>query len=307
VIRRLYAPALLASLALAAGCFDSLIESPCSSGYDRVAGQCVSSRPDAGSPDGPDTDAPDPGPICMEGQQACDESCVDPTTDPNHCGVCNHVCQSGICTSGSCAGTLVGHIIAIGHDYQSQHLAMARVLGNSIALGAHTDVGIVRLRGSASSPAYDGTALAIAHSMAQLGRPWHIVPMPRDSSPLVLRSADVLVVEAQTGSGAAAHSEGATWASALDEFLHRGGVAIVLEGAGGVSHRFAHGANLFSVGTPIEITGQPVHIADPTDSITLQVVSPYLAETTSVTFPDAPPGAIATQAGATVVFHTTRN
>jgi hypothetical protein len=54
------------------------------------------------------------------------------------------VCASGVCTDSTCAGSLSGHIISIGHDYRSFHAAIARVLGNSVALGTDFNIGIAR-------------------------------------------------------------------------------------------------------------------------------------------------------------------
>lgn len=302
-----------ALLALPAGCFDSLLGAPCAAGYAMVGGACVAaeappdgSPPDAGDPR-PDADPTPDGTICAAPLEDCGGVCVDTSSSASDCGTCGHVCPSGICAESLCLGALRGHIIAIGHDYQRQHLTMAHVLGNSIALGAHPDVGISRWHGTAVQAAMDGTSLAIGHAMGQLGRPWHSVPLPSVASPYALDSSDVLLIEAQTGSGAAAEAMGASWRGPIDGFLQRGGVVIVLEGAGGVSHRFARGAGLFDVGAPIEATGEQARVADGTDAIALQVVSPYLAEATSVVFPAAPPPAVIEAAsGGTLVFHTTR-
>lgn len=56
-------------------------------------------------PDAVDAPAPTDGPAereaspsaCTGVQIMCNGSCVDPTTDPNHCGGCNTACGSGLC------------------------------------------------------------------------------------------------------------------------------------------------------------------------------------------------------------------
>jgi len=241
-------------------------------------------------------------PVCVLPSKVCGGTCTDVTTDPDDCGSCGHVCASGICTAGVCTGELAGHIVAIGHDYQQRNAAMSRVIGNAAALGSTGDLGIAHLAGTATQVSRDGTAAALASALASMGRMTHAVALPAVGSPLT--GIDVLVIDAQTGDGASAQALGASWQVAIDALLARHGVVIVLEGAGGVSHRFASGAVLFTVATPIDATGSPAFVASAIDAITQQVVSPYLADTTSVVFPGVV-GVIATPSG-TVVMHLTR-
>ncbi|MBS1118609.1 MAG: Tryptophan synthase alpha chain [Deltaproteobacteria bacterium] len=307
---------LVASLMLA-GCFDSLVSNPCASGYQLVGGTCVvhESEPDAdpapdsgpgqdaASSDGGLVDAP-VGLVCTLPEIECSGGCLDVSSDPDNCGACDRVCASGICQAGHCLGTLSGHIIAIGHDYQSHHAAMRTVLGNSIALGAHPDVAVARWHGSSSEASSTGTTLAINLSMASLGRPWHPVALAATPSTTALADADVLVIEAQTGDGVAARASAVPWASAIDGFLQRGGVVVVLEGVSGVSYQVADGAGLFSIAPPVDSTGLVALVSDGSDAIAQQVVSPYLAELSSVVFPGVV-GAIVTPNG-TLAFHQTR-
>lgn len=281
--------------------------------------------PDAVTPDGPITpdvpvtpDAPvstDAGvdattdapltpdaPVCAAPSKVCDGTCTDVTSDPQDCGTCGHVCASGICTAGVCAGELAGHIVAIGHDYQQHNIAMARVLGNAAALASASDLGIAHVRGTATTASRVGTNAALTSSLAAIGRTHHAVVLPAVGSPLT--GIDVLVIDAQTGDGAIAEALGAQWKSAIDELLARHGVVVVVEGVSGVSHRFAAGAGLFSVGTPVDTTGSPAFVAAAGDAVVQQVPSPYLADTTSVVFPSVV-GAIVTPSG-TVVMHLTR-
>ncbi len=265
-------------------------------------------------PDGPLADArvtPDAGvdaplpldaPVCTLPSTICDGVCTDVTSDPQDCGTCGHVCASGICSAGVCVGELVGHIVAIGHDYRQHNVAMARVLGNAAALASASDLGIAHVTGTATIASRTGTNASLASSLAAIGRASHSVALPAVGAPLT--GIDVLVIDAQTGDGAAAEALGVGWKSSIDALLARHGVVIVVEGVAGVSHRLAAGAGLFTIGTPVDTTGAPAFVAAAGDAVVQQVPSPYLADTTSVVFP-AVVGAIVTPSG-TVVMHLTR-
>jgi hypothetical protein len=43
------------------------------------------------------------GATCRAGQTPCSAACVDPTSDPDNCGVCGHGCCGGVCSGGTCA------------------------------------------------------------------------------------------------------------------------------------------------------------------------------------------------------------
>lgn len=309
---------LLLVLALVAGCFDSIVDNPCAPGFELSDGACIAvpdpgeggtiTPPTGGGGGGTTVSPPSDGgvtpPVCTAPEVACDGECVDLQTDPDHCGACDHVCASGICEAAHCVGELSGHIVAIGHDYSSFHAAMARVIGNAVALAPKNNVALARLRGTASEASIAGVTKAITQSMAAMNRPWHSVALPGTPSVTALDGANVLVVDAQLGDGAAAQALGAAWADAIDHLLQRGGVVVVLDGVGGVGYQFAAGANLVTLASaPIDTTNQPALVLDPSDAVAQQVLSPYLAETTSVAFPGEA-GPIGTATGTLVVHHT---
>ena len=301
---------------VATGCFDSLVSDPCTSGFTMSNGSCVldigpdagQGRPDAG-PNGPDA-----GPVadatmadaltCPAPMLACGDVCTDGSSDPNNCGRCGRTCASGICQTGACVGDIVGHVVAIGHDYRSSHAAMARVLANAIALGASPSLHVGYYAGSASEVSADGTRIAATMALAAMGRTHSDLSIDAVTDQ-TLSPLDVLVVDAQTGDGDALDALGTTWAVPLANLLGRGGVVVVLEGVNGTSYRAAHGAGLYDVAAPADATSQQVTVVDGTDAVTQQVASPYLAESTSVSFPGTA-GAIENSGGDGVVFHVAR-
>ena len=80
-------------------------------GDDAVVDNDVPAFPDLPSfpdvPSSPDVVTPpvDNPPTCSAPRALCNGSCVDRSTDPNHCGACNNRCASGSCSGGSCVTT----------------------------------------------------------------------------------------------------------------------------------------------------------------------------------------------------------
>jgi len=298
--------AVLAALALA-GCYDSLVSGECADGYAMSDGTCrVDLGPDAGRPDAGQHDA---GPMadalaCTLPEVACLDGCTDVTGDPNNCGACGRTCSSGICQASACVGGLVGHVVAIGHDYRSRDAAMSRVLGNAIALGNGATVSIGYYIGSSDEATWGGVLGAANDGLVAIGRN-HTDTFPTKIDDASLARLDTLVIYAQTGDGDAVETLATSWAAPLASFFGRGGVVVVLEGLAGTSYRAAHGAGLYDVLAPIDATSQQVTISNATDAVVQHVPSPYLARSTSVAYPGHG-GAVVNAAGDAVVFHVTK-
>ena len=329
---------------LVTGC-SSMIDSPCKTGYQLDGNSCVARtevpdagthHPDAGDPDArvphdgdvdasidaprdgttdgaidaaidggtvadaaidaaPDAppDAPPDAVATVDGPTDGGATCsLDVTSDPDNCGFCGHVCASGLCSASHCSGEPYGHIVAIGHDYAHFHASMARVIGNSVALGLHHDVG-VGLWPESKNTQVQG---AISTGTNAINRPWHQVPISTG-----LADVDVLVID-----GASTEMAGTIWKATLDDFLTHGGVVVVVEGPSRTEHLFASGAGLFTSGEPVDVTNQALTLASPTDTVADNVLAPYLAEATTVSFPGLTPAVVATPDGSTVVFHKVR-
>jgi hypothetical protein len=113
-----------------------------------------------------------------------------------------------------------------------------------------------------------------------------------------------LIVEPQNGSATASYNAGAQLAPALEELFARGGIAIILAGAGTSSHDFAAGAGLYyEVAEPIDVTNHMATVIDADDPVTRGVSSPFQAAATSIAFPNTG-GVIETAEGAIVVHFT---
>jgi hypothetical protein len=302
----------IALVIMLTGCFDSLLGSPCKPGYTTRDGVCVVDHatmpPDSHDPVGPDGPAPpdgggpDSGPLVDAGPDATPDAptcTADTQVDPLNCGVCGHVCASGICAVGLCVGDPRGHVVAIGHDYASANAPMVRVLGNAAALGEHQDLAIARW----STPSAAVTS-ALASGLTMVGRTSHAVAMPTMPSATAFDGIDVILIDPHTADGASEVATGLAWRPAFAAFLLRGGVVIVLEGAGGTNHQLADGADLFHTTTPIVVTGSHLAVVAGADAVAQQVLSPYFAASTTVAFPTLTP-VVSSPSGA-VVFHEAR-
>jgi hypothetical protein len=293
----------------------SIVSDPCAHGYEFVDGHCiVRDRPDAGiggeldggdgggdGGGGGDSGTGDGGTVNPPDGATCS---ADTTSDPDNCGTCGHVCASGICTDSHCIGELPGHVVAIGHDYTTHHSMMARVLANSVGLALPRDVAVAEWRGTATLSASGRVMASLGEGMTNINRPWHKVALPTAPG-TGFAGADVLVVDPQVGDGDTVAAEAAAYAGDVAKLLERNGVVVVLEGAGGTSFRFADAAGLYTMAAPGDATGQPASVVDSSDAVAWHVLSPYMADSSSVAFPAGfGPVVFATSAGPLVVHFT---
>ena len=287
----------VAALGLA-GCYDSLVGGTCADGYVEVGGECTQvsltghgdageldargdsrgsdTKNDGGAPDAVLADAsPDAGsPDAMPDADPC--AGIDLQTDPNDCGYCGHVCASGICSAGVCVGDTGGHIVLVGNDFTVRHAAAMRVVGNAVALGVHRPVTVGFWRGTASVSGAGANKTAVADGAAQLGLSW----TGSDLTQLGGAQVDVIVIDSQLGSAAAAQQAGAAWTDAA-QFVRNGGTVIAFGGENTVTEQVLSSAGLLDATIAAPATGSNLVVTAPTDAVAIGVSTPYHADTTT--------------------------
>lgn len=203
---------------------------------------------------------------CGMGLTLCGSQCFDLTTDPDHCGSCTNVCASGICTSSMCDAVPQGHVVLIGHDYQTTRALQNVFLGNAAFIpGSPSDV-LVYV-GTGTMAASNNVTGAISQVAA--GRTF----VRTDTSdpaqvPLLLANADVFIVLAQEGStDAEIAGLGTSWSVALTTFVNTGGVVVVLDAgtANAGTQQLLVSAGLLTVSGRTDVSGQIVTVTNPGD------------------------------------------
>jgi len=248
-------------------------------------------------------------PVCDPPLVACGRNCVDLQSDPDHCGSCPNVCATGICIDALCSSGTAGHVVLVGHDFTTTRVGMNRIAGNSVFLGAGAPVRVLVYEGRARAASITGTDLAINQVSTSRGRSWTRIPVTRTEVPLMLASADVLVVYAQRDeSDAELQTIGTEWGIAMTSFVRRGGVIVVFDTGGSANvgtFQLLSSAGLLAVTARTVITGAivVVDVAALGDAVAIGVPSMYRAETTTVRFDTTDPLTIVRDVTGPVVVH----
>jgi hypothetical protein len=244
---------------------------------------------------------------CEAPMELCGAACLDLDSDPDNCGGCGVVCDSGLCAEGVCTGAIAGHLVVIGHDYGAHNPAMQRVLGNAVFLAGREQIRVLAFDARATAAVVGGTDASIDQAAGALGASWSKEAMADPAAvSFRLAHADVFLVYAQpVASDAELAAWGETWQLALAQFGRRGGVIVVLDGAGdhGGTARVLEAAGLFTVGHRAAASSSTVQVVAPTDAVARQVPVQYRAEPTSVSVGPQDGAVVITAGGDAVVVH----
>ena len=245
--------------------------------------------------------------VCADTLSFCSGRCVDVAEDNRNCGGCGLFCSTGLCNEGVCDDAVAGHVVVIGHDFEISSVAMERLLGNALSLGAGSPVRIVSFATFSRDRSLRGGTAAIGRIERERGRTFtERFAGPRELT-AALRRADVFLIYPQVlASAAELTTQGSRWRVALSTFVNRGGVVVALEGpaTNGGTHVLLEAAGIFEAAGIAPVSGSSLEVLEPADALTLNVALRFATPpgTMVLTMPTGSP-ILAGEPGETVIAH----
>lgn len=235
--------------------------------------------------------------LCDPPLVACGSQCVDTTSDPNHCGACFNKCPSGICQDSKCVGVTSGHIVVLCSSYQQnfQQSPQTTLIGNAVFLPPQNPVRILAYTEHSPTNIENAVNQAIGWAAQQKGRTFQITVADSAAmvtSELTKSKFEVFLVYDQTTAPAGALGPaGTSFAPAIASFVAIGGVVVVQSGGGGTGDMksLLTSSGLLAVTAQSNIDGSLLYNQAPFDALGVNVVSPYVAQTSTCTL-TTPPG-----------------
>ncbi|MCB9709041.1 MAG: hypothetical protein H6714_09665 [Myxococcales bacterium] len=214
-------------------------------------------------------------PVCQNGACApdcaalgtCDGLCVDLDTDPQYCGDCATRCLSNICNNGLCAPQTFGHVVVIGHDYQTNtsDAEINKLVGNAIFISPSAPVRVLAYQQDATANAISGTNNAIDEHPEAVSRNWtKTVVSDANLVPFLLYSHNAFLIYAEpNASDSALIALGNLWKTSLEDFIRRGGIVISLESPSSNlgTYQILDAAALFEAGARSSVPQAPSRLS----------------------------------------------
>jgi len=179
-------------------------------------------------------------------------------------------------------------VVALGHDLSSNTAATRRLLGNAVFLPRADPVRILMFDEQTRDVAKAGVDAAIASMAQATSRNYTVTSTNSLAVTFLLSMADVFVIQAQaTARDSTLVKNGETWSAALDDFLRRGGVVVLLEGRGGSNagtYQILKAAGLFDTAGRVNVGSTALSLVAPGDGVATQVPSMYQGGSETVGF-----------------------
>jgi len=268
-------------------CVEPIFDTPESCGACNA--ECSAATPTC-SPDGPNSYKCVLS--CEDPLKACNGKCVDFNIDPENCGSCGNVCQSGICQGGKCVGADDGDIVIVGMNFQTPvtNSAANKLLGNAVLLPGPQQVRILAYTEFASAASRARVDQHVAFAAAAMGRSVVITPLTKHTSVSatlnIANFDEFLIYEQDSAPSGELATVGAAWQtnSVLDSFAAAGGVIVALSGGSFEMDQFFTNAGLLEVSAQTPVTSSFLYNRASGDSVGNNVISPFSAPADSCTF-----------------------
>ncbi len=205
----------------------------------------------------------------------CSNACVNTESNAQHCGACNSPCASGICFSSACVAASGGHVVVLGYDFGVRQPGVFRLAGNSALLPVASPVRSAVFVEQTPPALVLAINSAISTTAIEQGRTW---------SPQTVAAADVTQQLAQVDSFLIYPQDNATdgqlqgwsmqWATALTDFVRRGGTIVVFDAGGAHSGNWQvlNDAGLFTATARTSVvSGTLLEVSNGADAVTLGV------------------------------------
>jgi hypothetical protein len=227
---------------------------------------------------------------CQAPLEACGAECVDKFSDENNCGMCGHICPSGICQAAKCVGAGFGHEIVIGMDYAdpqiSQMAAQVQMLANAVLLVNSPTINVLaydEFSDAANEARLEGWIASLGKNRTinfVSSKDWMSIP-----AKLAVTDYQVFLVFDQPMAPAdQMATSGTLWNGAIDAYAKGGGVVVVLDGGTGHNADLLTNAGILAVTAETSVAGAQVMVDAPTDVVGLYLPNVFAARKNSVAF-----------------------